>query len=143
MVKKGRDKGMTEGLRHLTQHQMLKDDLVKVREIELFLISHRRIWNLQEWELIRMKWFKLEEDYSKALNVKRKLVVNIKRSLKMLKDDLIKTLMLNFPNMTLILTTPKSIQKFYGDLVQFILDMLKRDIKKYVEELGLDKDNKF
>lgn len=30
-----------------------------------FLIKSREIWNDEEWSLIRMKWFKLEEEASK------------------------------------------------------------------------------
>ena len=40
---------------------------MKLEELENFLSDNRNIWTSKEWDLIRMKWFKLEEKYRKAV----------------------------------------------------------------------------
>ena len=37
------------------------------KRLASFLIDNRQIWNSKEWDLIRMKWFELEERYTKKI----------------------------------------------------------------------------
>jgi len=52
--------------------------------MENFLIDNRQVWTSTEWDMIRMKWFDLEERYQKAI---KKELTKLKKENQRLKQE--------------------------------------------------------